>query len=217
MQMSDSIGELTKALAAAQVEMPKVIKGALNPHFNSKYADLADVVGPTLPVLAKYGLAILQLPGGGIDNQSLTTLMTHVSGEWISTTMPMFVPQANPQAQMSALTYARRAGYTSMVGIAPDADDDGNAATEATKSAPPRTPYKGRIIDTKTEYPQPAGVTTEQRAEIKALLATIEITTPDDIALIVGSHIGRQLTVAGLKRITEAEAATAIAKIKEAA
>ena len=73
MQMSDTISELVAALAGAQAEMPTVHKGAVNPHVGSKFADLADVVGPTLPILAKHGLAVVQLPGGEHDNQYLTT------------------------------------------------------------------------------------------------------------------------------------------------
>jgi len=216
MDKSETIGELVKALSAAQAEMPKVIKGAVNPHFRSTFADLADVMGPTLPVLAKHGLAVVQLPGGGIENQHLTTMLMHTSGEWISTQMPMFMPQGTAQAQGSALTYARRYAYSAMVGIAAD-DDDGQAATE---QAPTRKPaYKGRTIDPAVDYPAPAkkvpAWTKAQKDELRELLAAQDITSQSDVALVIGGHIGR--TVEGLDTITKAEAATAIDKVKAAA
>ena len=216
MDRSETIGELVKALATAQAHMPSVTKDALNPHFGSKFADLADVMKETLPHLAKHGLAVVQLPGGGIENQHLTTVLMHVSGEFISTQMPMFMPTGTSQAQGSALTYARRQSYSAMVGIAPDADDDGQAATE---QAPARRRYTGRTIDTATEYPNqphdgPTAITQKQVNFLRSLLAKQEITSDEDINLVVGGYVGREVT--DIKALSLAEAKTAIDKAKEA-
>ena len=46
------------ALCAAQAGMGKVVKGAINPAFKSKYADLADVVSVAIPALTEQGIAM---------------------------------------------------------------------------------------------------------------------------------------------------------------
>ena len=57
MQKSDSIKELATALAKAQAEIENASKNAANPHFRSKYADLAEVLNTVRPVFAKHGIA----------------------------------------------------------------------------------------------------------------------------------------------------------------
>ena len=44
MQRSESIGKLAQALAKAQGEMENASKNSQNPHFRSKYADLAEII-----------------------------------------------------------------------------------------------------------------------------------------------------------------------------
>ena len=48
MYKSNEISELAKALAAAQGELENASKNAANPHFKSKYADLAEVLNTDL-------------------------------------------------------------------------------------------------------------------------------------------------------------------------
>lgn len=43
MQKSESIKELAAALCAAQSQMVGAKKGSVNPHFKSRYADLASI------------------------------------------------------------------------------------------------------------------------------------------------------------------------------
>ena len=44
------------ALCAAQAEMSAARKNADNPHYKSKYADLAEVVSAAKPALTKHGI-----------------------------------------------------------------------------------------------------------------------------------------------------------------
>src|SRR3546814_14549315 len=55
--------ELFDAIAAAQGEIENASKNAANPHFKSKYADLAEILNTTRPVFAKHGLCLSQFPG----------------------------------------------------------------------------------------------------------------------------------------------------------
>ena len=137
MRKSETIGEIAKALAAAQAKMPTVTKDhtATVPmksggKFTYNYASLADTMQAVLPILSEHGIAVIQSPGGDIHNQCLTTLLLHESGEWIEDDMPLFIPKNDAQGQGSAITYARRYTFSALVGVAPDEDDDGNAATD---------------------------------------------------------------------------------------
>ena len=60
------------------------------------------------------------------------TTLLHASGEWISCgILALPVNKVDCQGFGSALTYARRYSLSAAVGIAAEADDDGNAATMA--------------------------------------------------------------------------------------
>ena len=59
---------------------------------------------------------------------SLTTVLTHSSGEWISQEMSLPVSKPDAQGSGSALTYMRRYALAAVVGVY-QADDDGNAAS----------------------------------------------------------------------------------------
>lgn len=125
-RMSGSIGKLADALAKAQGEMEGALKDSTNPHFKSKYADLAAVRDACRP-LSKHGLAVLQPTKADGARVTVTTMLVHSSGEWIAEDLTLTAGQATPQAVGSAITYGRRYGLAAMVGIAPE-DDDGEAA-----------------------------------------------------------------------------------------
>lgn len=126
---SASIAALAGALAKAQGAMEGAAKGNVNPHFKSKYADLASVWDACRDPLSKNGLAILQPVKADGAKVTVTTLLVHSSGEWVEESLTMTAAQNTPQGVGSAITYGRRYGLASMVGIAPE-DDDGNAASQ---------------------------------------------------------------------------------------
>jgi len=126
LRMSPTVGKLGDALAKAQAEMEGAAKDATNPHFRSKYADLASIRDACRP-LAKFGIAFLQPTRAEGPHVTVTTLLLHSSGEWIAEDLTLTAGQNTPQAVGSAITYGRRYGLAAMVGIAPE-DDDGEAA-----------------------------------------------------------------------------------------
>lgn len=135
---SDNIGELAKALAAAQGEMSAAAKDATNPHFKTRYADLSSIMDACRGPLTKHGLSVTQLPGRGDDGAvTLTTLLMHASGQHIGSTVGARPAQENPQVVGSILTYLRRYALASVVGVVSD-DDDGEAASQPARSAPAR-------------------------------------------------------------------------------
>lgn len=126
---SDQLNELAKSLAAAQGEFTTIPKDSDNPFFKSKYADLASVIKTASPILAKNKLAVTQHLGFGGDHNYLTTWLLHESGQWMRSTMRLYLAKQDPQSQGSATTYARRYSYMAVLGLVADEDDDGNTAT----------------------------------------------------------------------------------------
>jgi len=128
MQHSENINELATALAKAQGEVTGALKDSANPFFKSKYADLAACWDACRAPLSANGLAIIQSPEVNAEGLTLTTLLTHSTGQWIKNVFRIVPKDDTPQGVGSALTYARRYALTALVGIA-QVDDDGNAAS----------------------------------------------------------------------------------------
>jgi hypothetical protein len=116
--------------------------------------------------MEKAGLVISQFP----DGDGLTTMLIHAeTGEYISATYTLQVVRQNdPQAQGSALSYARRYGLTSVLNLA-ISDDDAEAAMKPLRQAP--TPVK--VEPTEAQFSgivQYLNGTTEQQKTAKEAL-----------------------------------------------
>ena len=122
-----STPELFAAMALAQAEIENATKGSTNPHFKSKYADLAEVLNTARPVLSKHGLALQQFPAFDGSMVSVTTVLTHSGGGYVSGTMSCVPAKSDAQGVGSATTYLRRYSASAVVGIAQE-DDDGQSA-----------------------------------------------------------------------------------------
>ena len=129
MNKSDSIKELAIALNKAQSEMSGAKKGAKNPFFKSKYADLEEVINCAKIPLSDNGLSISQFPVSEDGKAGVNTILMHTSGEFMESTLLLACTKQDPQAYGSAITYARRYAYQSVLGI-PSEDDDGNSASK---------------------------------------------------------------------------------------
>ena len=169
MLTSETLTNLAPALAAAQAELGHAAKSSANPHFKSTYASLVEVVDTIRPTLAKHGLAVVQGFVPSEEGVTLETRLIHSSGEWLSDE-GLYLPadKRNAQGFGSAATYARRYALMSLVGVAPDDDDDGNAA-----SAKPAPKAAAKKPAAKPEPDAPAYVSKEQAEElIAAAVAT---------------------------------------------
>ena len=120
------------ALAAARSEFQRAAKDRSNPHLKNRYATLASVMEACDAALGRHGLSfsqpIVQTPTGPV----LRTILVHLeSGERIESDCPLLYDSAsklNPmQALGSAITYARRYGLESLLGLIRE-DDDAEAA-----------------------------------------------------------------------------------------
>lgn len=173
---SETITKIASALVKAQSEMGNASKGAANPFFKSKYADLNAIREACLPVLSKHGLSVLQ-PTVFLDGRKFVeTLVMHESGEFIGGhTEILSVKEHDAQAQGSGVSYARRYGLQSLLCIGAE-DDDGESAigrnskpsyskptnsNEAEKAAAVEKPKTGGFGVKKVET-KPVEVSTEE-------------------------------------------------------
>ena len=204
--MSDSVAALAAALAKAQGMMSHASKDAQNPHFRSRYADLAAVWSAVREPLSANGLSVVQTVAQGDGTVGVRSLLLHASGEWISSLLEMPVAQKTPQGYGSALTYARRYALAALVGIAQD-DDDAEAATRP--SAPVLPPIQKRTPLPREQPPapppQPAAATPDDDPVERALIAISEAQTTEDLQPLTKLVV--QLGVAKVPEVRQAFAA----------
>ena len=184
MRHSELIAEIAKSLATAQTEYTPVpknktakIRGKNNTEYTYKYADLADVLGMAVPILAKHGIAFLQ-PNERIDGKLfVTTMLIHESGQWMQSDgievdeMEMkwneyekksVLERCDPRTIGGDFTYYRRYDGCSFIGIAPDEDVDaanngplpnsrGKNTTEAKESRGARSHQENASRPTSTQ------------------------------------------------------------------
>jgi hypothetical protein len=168
MLKSESIKELATALAKAQGQLKHASKDSMNPHFKSKYADLASVWEACREALSSNGLSIVQCGGEFSHNLApMTTMLMHSSGEWIMHTMSVPVSKADSQGVGSSQTYMRRYALAAFVGVYQD-DDDGNSASMAPRE-------------------RPATLTDEEMSKIKLLCVS---TNTDSYS--IANHFGKK-------------------------
>lgn len=133
MKHSDALDKIAPALVAAQKAVSPAHKTASNPHFRSNYATLGDVWDAAQKPLADNGLAVTQGVEDADDSGfTLVSTLWHTSGQWISEGVRIPLEKATAQSAGSGITYGRRYGLTSLLGIVADDDDDGNAASGKT-------------------------------------------------------------------------------------
>ena len=121
---------IATALVKAQKEFAPALKTATNPHFRSKYVDLASCVDSVIGALNANGIFLFQTTSEHPDGIVCETSFLHESGERLDCGKLFFpAPKHDPQGFMSCLTYIRRASLMAATSQAPE-DDDGNAATK---------------------------------------------------------------------------------------
>jgi len=132
MEKSESIQEIAKALASFQSQMDPLnldaevkVNTKSGSNYSFKYATFGNIVKSCRDKLAKNELSISQLIGEG---GSVTTLLMHSSGEFLQNTLTITSGETNPQAIGSAISYAKRYSYASILGLVSEQDDDANIA-----------------------------------------------------------------------------------------
>ena len=128
---SPEIAELAKAMVKVQQALTPACKDAENPFVKNRYASLNSVIDACRDALSAQTIWVAQYPvAADAGHLGLVTKLVHgESGQWQSSLMVMPLPKNDPQGYGSALTYARRYGLATLVGMVTEADDDAEAAT----------------------------------------------------------------------------------------
>jgi len=134
MNLDHANAPLFAALAKAQAEVENATKGSVNPHFKSRYADLAEVLNTVRPVFSHYGLSILQSTSFDGTLVHVTTTVAHAEGGWASSCASCSPARIDAQGIGAATTYLRRYALAAMAGVAQE-DDDGNSASHQQRPA----------------------------------------------------------------------------------
>jgi hypothetical protein len=203
MNRSENIDELVKARIAAAAEITNANKNSINPHLKNRYADLAAVLEAIEPIY-KHGLSLFHLVEDDGDKVTVTAMLCHSSGQFLSCSLGIKPEKATAQGIGSAITYARRYTATALLGITQE-DDDGNAAS-ATQQRPPQQAAR-----------PPQAEKTSYSAFKQEFLALLEICkTQDDLGALKGkfAYIAQEKKNMGAELYAELVAAYS-AKTKE--
>jgi hypothetical protein len=152
---SETIGTIAAALAKAQAQLvnpEKSLVGTIRSDGRGgaersfRYAPLSSGLDIVRKTLSQHEIATVQITS--IDESAgivqLSTVLAHASGEWIASDWPVcaIAETATPHRMGAALTYARRYGLFTLVGIAGEDDLDSPDLIAPTTPAPKTEPGK---------------------------------------------------------------------------
>jgi hypothetical protein len=199
MNLEHSTPELFASLAKMQGEVENATKGSLNPHFKSRYADLAEVLNTIRPSMSANGLSVIQSPAFDGVRVSVTTTICHSSGGYVSGEISCVPAKHDGQGVGAATTYLRRYALAAFAGVAQEDDDGQTARTEQRVTYPKITPEQ------RVTYPK---ITPEQVSAIKSDIeelainecaflkhfgaTTISDITSDKIGLIINAFAAKR-------------------------
>lgn len=145
---------LPQALAKAQAEFRPIrfdSQAQLGGGRNYRYASIAAILDGVRPILNKHGILLSQEPSQSDGVVSVTTRLS-LGEQSISSTLSAPMSRGGFHELGSAITYLRRYGLASMLGVAAEEDEDGHAAQSTaggSKAAPPKRARQG------TAQPEP--------------------------------------------------------------
>lgn len=180
------------AFVAAQKGFAPALKSSSNPHFKSKYADLAACVEAVLDALHANDIALMQPTYEDATGVTVSTMFIHSSGESMDGGK-LHVPAAkqDPQGYGSALTYARRYSLMAACGIAPE-DDDGNAASPQ-KSSPRAASQAPAASAPASLEPDAAIIAQFNAAQTVPALTTVMNGLPNDQKRLYTGHFNARM------------------------
>jgi ERF superfamily len=187
---SETIGAIATALAKAQIELSnpeKTLTGTIpmrGGERSFRYASLASGLDLVRKCLGQHEIALIQTTAVDGGQITLTTLLVHASGEWVSALWPVCAA-AEPSAHIkgTALTYARRYALFTLVGIAGEDDLDAPEPFQAPQPPDPEPPI--RTNSGRAQSSRPPTLTSKESAILRdRLIAEIPaVSTEETLAL----------------------------------
>ena len=137
--------EIVTAFIAAQKEFPEIKASEPGQEGNReyKYASLPYILKKVYPILHKHGFALTQR----LESGTIFTELMHESGDVFVATTGYPTENVTPKDMGKWITYGRRYALVSLLGLAPDVDDDGDGAPPANlppAPAPPKPTSKAK-------------------------------------------------------------------------
>lgn len=181
--MSGDLSDLYRALAGFQSEVPPIpktktgtVKGrnksGTEYSYEYRYADLADLLGIALPVLAKHGLCLFQTIEAHDGIEVCLTHLAHVSGAEIVSEHVVGPVDIDMQSRGGRLTYSRRYSAAAILGISPDDDLDAQGA-EAPAKPEPRSPRVRKTTEPEQQVQNVLNSTEPEPSDHERLTAAV--------------------------------------------
>jgi len=176
MKTSNEVKSIFKAQIGLQSELGNIAKDSKGYGYN--YTSLERLISYVKPFLAKYELGFIQtnttLSDGSIG---VTTRLIHSSGEWVEDTLSAqlykLAKMNEYQVTGSIITYFRRYGLASILGIASDDDMDAQGEVQQpqqeVRKAPP--PSKATADDKKQVWSEFTTICTNQGVDAVEFLS----------------------------------------------
>lgn len=129
--MSEGQSKIHQQMVIVWAKIPSIQRDGHNPHLNSNFTNIDSVIRALRPILTEAGLWLSQPTSvGETGTATVTTRICNDAGESVdlgTISVPWSSQKGltNAQAFGSALTYARRYGLLSGLGLATGDDDDG--------------------------------------------------------------------------------------------
>jgi hypothetical protein len=142
--------QICAALAAAQGKFhapkrtkPVTVRTKTGENYSFNYSPLEEIIAAVKQPLAENGLSWMQSLSHSEKGYAIYTTILHASGETLGPyPYPVLISRDGPQGFASGVTYARRYGLSLALGIAPEDDDDANAAEGNTVVQQPKLPAR---------------------------------------------------------------------------
>lgn len=141
MNRSEQLDKIASALSKAQGAFPILQKRSKA--YNYMYADLAEILECVKVPLAENGLSVINQIEWESNPPTMTTMLLHDSGQWLSVSMKLFFKADGKVNEMQALgsciTYSKRYSISCLLNLAADkeSDDDGVKAAPRAEPNPP--------------------------------------------------------------------------------
>ena len=208
---SAPISKLAEALAKASDDFGEIQKDATvdidtkgGGSFTFRYATLAAIYKAVRPALAANGLSVVHV----VDGATLVTMLLHVSGESISSSIPIGQPSEWKQYG-GALTYAKRYAVGGLLAVAADDDTDAKMLDghgpdhEAQRTA--RAPRQRSIHEAPSTARERQHLP-DARQRIHALMKPLAFTETERDGLFVEYKDNPDGLIAHLEALTDAPA-----------
>lgn len=147
MRTSDEKGKIIPAFIKLVGALTNPRLNKVNPHFKSKYADLASIQKQLRPQLLLHEMAVCQSLNPVEKGNEVITTLWHVSGEWMESTI-LIPPRTDAAGDHgSSVSFMKRYALCAFVFISGDDDDDGGGADRARSRSgkSPGKAYMGAI------------------------------------------------------------------------